>query len=172
MSLTKEQQEIAETAIGLIPVCMSAFAKNFPCLREIASTCDLESAAQLACCKAARTYDPTRCGISAYFSIAIRNAFLKEIQREVKSQSHSIYRITLQQAEQRSVPDEPEREAALPALQDMPDDMREWIESYVFGGSNFSLLGRQHGIHRRTAKKILKCYLDKLRENYEDKAGS
>jgi DNA-directed RNA polymerase specialized sigma24 family protein len=172
MSLTPEQQAIAERAIELIPACMAAFWKNFPCLREIAATCDLESAAQLACCKAARTYKPEKCGISAYFSVAIRNAFLKEIQKEAKSQSHSVYRITLQQAEQRATPEKPEMEAALPALQDMPEDIRSWIESYVFGGSNFSVLGREHGVHRRTAKKRLMSYLDKLRESYEDNAGS
>lgn len=172
MRLTAEQQAIAEKAIELIPACMAAFWRNFPCLREIAEVCDLESAAHLACCKAARTYNPSKCGISAYFSVAIRNAFLKEIQKEVKSQSQSIYRITLEQAEQRSTPEAPDVEAALPALQEMPEDIRSWIESYVFDGSNFSVLGRQHGIHRRTAKKRLKSYLDKLRDNYEDSAGS
>jgi DNA-directed RNA polymerase specialized sigma24 family protein len=172
MRLTPEQQAVAEQAIGLIPACMNAFRRNFPCLREVASLCDLESAAHLACCKAARTYKPEKCGISAYFSVAIRNAFLKEIQKEIKSQSGSIYRISLQQAEQRSAPEKPETEAALPALQEMPDEIRAWIESYVFDGGNFSVLGRKHGVHRRTAKKRLMSYLDKLRESYEDSAGS
>lgn len=172
MSLTPEQQAIAEKAIALIPVCMAAFWRNFPCLREVAAACDLEGAAQLACCKAARTYKPEKCGISAYFSVAIRNAFLKEIQKEVRSQSHSVYRITLEQAEQRSKPDFPDMEAALPALQDMPEDVRSWIEAFVFDGSNFSVLGRQHGVHRRTAKKRLRSYLDQLRTCYEDNAGS
>ena len=172
MRLTEEQKKIAEQAIELIPACMAAFWKNFPCLREVSGICDLESAAQLACCKAARTYNPEKCGISAYFSVAIRNAFLKEIQKEIRTRSTSIYRISLEQAEQRSVPERPETEAALPALQDMPEEIRAWIESYVFDGGNFSVLGRRHGVHRRTAKKRLMSYLDRLREDYEDRAGS
>lgn len=172
MSLTEEQRRVAEDAINLIPVCMAAFSRNFPCLREIAKTCDLESAAQLACCKAARTYDPGKCGVSAYFSVAIKNAFLKEIQKEVRSRSTSIYRITLKQAEQRSQPDRPTFDAALPALQEMPEEIRAWIESYVFDGANFSVLGRQHGMHRRTAKRKLMTYLDKLKDRYDDTATS
>lgn len=172
MSLTPEQQDIASQAISLIPDCLRAFNKNFPCLRKIATVCDLESAARLACCNAARTYKPEKCGISAYFSVAIKNAFLKEIQREMKSRNSSHYRISLQQAEQRSAPELPETEAALPALQDMPEEIREWIEAYVFEGGNFSVLGRKHGVHRRTAKKRIRCYLDRLRDSYEDKAGA
>lgn len=172
MSLTDDQQRLAEEAIGLIPMCMSAFMKNFPCLRDIAESCDLESAAQLACCKAARTYNPKKFGVSAYFSVAIKNAFLKEIQKEVRSKSNSVYRITLEQAEQRSAPERKGFDAALPALQEMPEEVRAWIESYVFEGANFSVLGRQHGMHRRTAKRRLMSYLDELKDRYDDKAAS
>jgi len=169
MSLTPEQQKVAEEAAKLVPVCLAVFMKHLPCLRAIAQVSDLESAAYVACCKAAKTYDPERgAGVSAYFSVAIRNAMLREVQREIKSRAHSIQRISLDEAGRRQPPKREASEAALPAMLKLSDEEREWIESFVFDGTSFRAFGRQAKCDPRTAKKVLKSRLAKLKDLVED----
>lgn len=167
--LTPEQQALAEEAAKLVPVCIKAFLRNLPCLRAVAQLCDLESAAYVACCKAAKTYDRTRgVGISAYFSVAIRNAMLREVQKEIKSQSHSIKRIPLDEVYNRAPPKRPKADSALPAMLQLTDEERDWIESFVFDGTSFRAFGRKAGCDPRTAKKRLKSHLDRLRQEFDE----
>lgn len=169
MSLTPEQQALAEEAAKLVPVCIKVFLRQLPCLRAIAQVSDLESAAYVACCKAARTYDPTRgVGVSAYFSVAIRNAMLREVQREIKSRAHSIQRISIEEAGRRQPPKREALEAALPALLELTEEERDWIESAVFDGTSFRAFGRRASCDPRTAKRLLKSYLAKLKDLVED----
>jgi RNA polymerase sigma factor (sigma-70 family) len=169
MSLTPEQQALAEEAAKLVPVCIRVFLRHMPCLRPVAQVCDLESAAYVACCKAARTYDPGRgVGVSAYFSVAIRNAMLREVQKEIKTQAHSIKRISLDEAGRRQPPKREASEAAMPAMLKLTDEERDWIESFVFDGTSFRAFGRQAECDPRTAKKLLKSRMNKLRDLVED----
>lgn len=165
MGLTPEQQKLAEEAAKLVPICINVFLRRLPCIREVAQVCDLESAAYVACCKAARTYDPGKgVGISAYFSVAIRNAMLREVQKEIKTQAHSIKRIPLEEIYNRAPPKRPKAESAMPAMLHLTDEEREWIESFVFDGTSFRAFGRMSDCDPRTAKKVLKGYLDRLRD--------
>lgn len=167
--LTPEQQAIAEEASRLVPICVAMFIKKLPCLRPIAQVCDLESAAYMACVKAARTYDPMRgVGISAYFSVAMRNAMLREVQKEVRSQAHSIKRISLDEIYRRSPPKKPKADAALPAMLSLTDEEREWIEAFVFDGTSFRAFGRMANCDPRTAKKRLRSHLDRLRGQIDE----
>ena len=165
MGLTPEQQKLAEAASELVPVCIAVFLRRLPCIRAVAQVCDLESAAYVACCKAARTYDPTKgVGISAYFSVAIRNAMLREVQKEIKSQAHSIKRIPLEEIYNRAPVRKPKADAAMPAMLQLTDEEREWIEEFVFDGKSFRAFGRTAGCDPRTAKKQLKSHLDRLKD--------
>jgi DNA-directed RNA polymerase specialized sigma24 family protein len=165
MGLTPEQQKLAETAAELVPVCIAVFMRRLPCIRAVAQVCDLESAAYVACCKAARTYDPSRgVGVSAYFSVAIRNAMLREVQKEIKSQAHSIRRIPLSEIYNRAPVKKPKADAAMPAMLQLTDEERAWIESWVFDGTSFRAFGREHDCDPRTAKKTLKSHLDRLKD--------
>ena len=169
MMLTPDQQGIAEEAMKLVPVCIRTFLNAMPCIRQVAECCDLESAAYFACCKAAKTYDPTRgVGVSAYFSVAIKNAMLREVQKEIKTQAHSIKRIPLEEIHRRQPPKREQGESALPALLQLTEEERDWIEQYVFEGASFRAFGRQSGRDPRTAKKILKSHLDKLKTAFEE----
>lgn len=167
--LTPEQQALAEEASKLVPVCLAIFLRKLPCLRPIAKTCDLESAAYVACCKAARTYDPGRgVGISAYFSVAIRNAMLREVQKEIKSRAHSIQRIPLSEIYDRQPPKREQADVAMPAMLTLTQEERDWIESFVFDGMSFRAFGREEGCDPRTAKKRIKSHLDRLRDAVEE----
>ena len=57
--LDDKQQKLVEDSLHIVPKVITAFVKKYACLREVARCCDLESAAYLALCTAARTYDPT-----------------------------------------------------------------------------------------------------------------
>jgi len=166
--LTKEQQKVAEQALPLVKVCIASFSRAYPCLRKVAACCDLEGAAYLAVRRAAKTYNPDKAGISAYFSIAIRNAMLQEVQREMRTQAHSIRRIPLEQVNAREPPKEGQPAVALAALLELTEEERDWIERWVFDGTSFRAFGRESGRDPRTAKKILKARLMKLKDRIED----
>lgn len=167
--LNERERALAEEASKLVPVCVRVFCAQLPCLRQIARVCDLESAAYLACCKAARTYDPERgVGISAYFSVAIRNAMLREVQKEIRTQAHSIRRISLEEAQRREVAAAGPAEEAIPALMQLTDEEREWIENFVFEGKSLRAFGRSAKCDPRTAKKLLKSHLARLKKLIED----
>lgn len=166
--LTKEQQRLAEEASRWVPRCVAAFLNNMPCLREAARLCDLESAAYLAVCKAARTYNPDRGAAPTYFGIAIKNAMLREIQNEMKTGSTSIFRISPEECERRMPVRKTAEESAIACLLAMTAEEREWIESFVFDGASFRALGRQAGCDARTAKRRLLAHIEKLRKACDD----
>ena len=164
--LTPAQQDLAAQAAKLIPVCLKAFYFGFPCLRPVAELCDLESSAMLAVCKAARTYDPGKSGLSAYFSVAIKHACLREVQKEIKSQAHSHYRQPMQSVDLRvaKVVKTSNGEVFKAMNNGLTDTERQWIEEYVFDKTSFRAFGRKYGRDPRTAKRLLMSHLDKLRQ--------
>ena len=168
--LTPEQQKIAEQAFPLIRPVYVAFYRRMPCLREMMKVADLTGAAHLAICTAARTYDPSKgVGISAYFSVAIKNAFLREIERELKTQAHSIRRIPLELVDAHASAGKPTPEVAIQALLKFSDEDRAWIESYAFNErGSFRSLGREFGVDRRTAKRKIRSKLGRLRDAIDD----
>lgn len=168
MTLTPEQQRLVEEASRWVPNCVKIFLQNMPCLREVANLCDLESAAYLACCKAAKTFDPTKGNMSAYFGVAIKNGILREIQTEMKTGSTSIYRISPQEAERRMAVTNKSRERVMESLLALTEEERRWIEMYVFDEASFRSIGRREGCDRRVAKKRVLTHIDKLRRACDD----
>lgn len=169
--LTRKQQALAEEAMELLPVCLKDFRNRYPFLREIAKVADLESAALLAITKASRTYDPERAGISAYFSKTIRNACLREIEKEIKSRSHSQYRISFEMIESRQeVEHEPLADPIMSELAKLSEeDMRD-IEARAFENKSIRAFSREWGISTRQARKKLMVKLDKLAECWRESA--
>lgn len=172
-TLTPEQQALVEEAVRWVPKCIKSFLNSMPCLREIARNCDLTSAAYMACCKAARTYEKDKgISVSAYFSVAIRNGMLREVQKELKTNAHSIMRIPLEQIYEREPPKREVNPTAMPSMLNLTEQERDWIERWVFDGQNrggsFRAFGRESGRDGRTAKKMLQSFLDKLRAAVED----
>ena len=171
--LTRKQQALAEKAMELLPVCLNDFRNRYPFLREIAKVADLESASLLAITKASRTYDPEKAGISAYFSKAIRNACLKEIEKEIRSRSHSVYRISFEMLEKRQERDRDSEPLADPIMSELVnlslEDMSD-IESRAFENKSIRAFSREWGISVRQAQKKLMVKLDKLSDCWRDSA--
>lgn len=167
--LTAEQQEFAIQGYALIPSCISVFMRRMPCLRSVGKVVDLHSAAALACVKAARTYSPEKGELPNYFSVAIRNGMLREIQNELKTGSHSIYRIPMERvAVEMESSVAMEECSAMSTLAQLPDDVREWIEKRVFDGKSVRALAIENGMGQRKAKRTIQCFLDRLGKEYED----
>jgi len=169
--MTPEQQALAEEACKMVPMSVRLFWKHFPCLRNVAKSCDLESAAYLACCRAAITYDPAKAGMAAYFSVAIRHGMQQEVEREVRSRSHSIDRIPLEWVEKRQEAAEQEDIKAFAALAALDDELREWLEKialYPHQGGSARQYGKAKGVCTKTAGKRIAKEFRKLRRIVDD----
>lgn len=175
--LTPDQQRLVEEAIKLVPVCVSVFKRSMPCLRKVAGRCDLESAAYLACCRAARTFDPNRgVGISAYFSVAIKNGMLHEVQAELKSRSTSIQRIPLTENDLRLQVAARQEGAMSRAFMTLTQEERDLIERRMAGGVVNDHRERDKIPSKRKwrahmTRRKLRASLDKLRKAYDDMPG-
>ena len=170
--MTPDQQTLVEEAIKLVPICVRVFLKSAPGLRGVVRHDDLESAAYLACCKAARTFDRGRgVGVSAYFSVAIRNGMLREIQRELRRRQRNQNQIPMEIAEKERPPD-PAGSDVFASLATLPEEERRWIERHLFEGISLRALGRQSGVSVKTVKKRLLLFLDKVKFVHDDSAFS
>ena len=159
------QQGYATEALAFVSPCIDYFLNHYPCLREVVDPEELNSAALFACATAAKTYDPNKAGISAYFSRAIIHELLKSCRREIRSRSRSVYRVSLTVAERRqAVRCQPLADAAVLALTTLTERDREWIEAHCFEQQSVRSLARQHGVSARQATKILRARLSKLRK--------
>lgn len=171
MALDSKQQAVAEQAMTLVSPCISYFLDSYPCLRGVVSSDELRSAALFACASAARTYDPTRAGISAYFSRAILHELLKACRREIRSGSRSIYRISLAAIEAR-MDFRPEPKGApvdllgnvAAAFAKMSDEDRHWLQRHAVEGMSIREIARQEGITTRQAGKLLRAKMARLRK--------
>lgn len=167
--LTPEQQRLAEEALELVPVVLSTFKRRYACFQAMFDRVDLESAAYLAVTRAARTYDPKKAGVSAYFSRAIVFTCLREIENELKHGAWSPYRITLEAAEHRQPQEsKPLADPMLAAIQNLSEADRRIIEERVFDNKSIRAFAREWGISTRQAKRQIMCRLDRLAEHWRD----
>lgn len=166
--LSDSQRATAEQALELVGPCISYFLDNYPCLREVMTIEDMQSAAAYACASAAKTYDPTRAGISAYFSRAILHELLKSCQRELKG--NGVWRVSLAVAEVRMplgklAEDDPAESMPAPvieALASMSAEDRRWIQSCTIEGVSVREMSRREGISTRQGAKLLRAKLSRL----------
>ena len=169
MSLTTDQQRVAEQAVSLIPVCLAAFKRRYSGLRKVADVADLEGAAMLAITKAARTYDPSKAGISAYFSRAIRNACIREIEREIRSGNHSHFRVSYEAAELRQPPEsEPLASIMWSALEKLSEEDRRILEERFLEKKSYRKFANEWGTNQRAARKQIMIRLDRLANQWRE----
>lgn len=167
--LTVEQQRLAESALDLVPVVLVRFKQRYNCFSRLWNQVDLEGAAHVAITRAARTYNPEKAGISAYFSRAIINGCLTAIEKEIKANLHSPWRISLAAAEQRQQQDaRPLSDPMLTAIQNLSPEDRRIIEERVFDGKSYRAFAREWGVSSRQARKRIMCRLDKLADHWRD----
>lgn len=168
MRLSNYQQSVAEDAVKLIPGCIRSAKARYHWLSAFARVCDFESAATLACCRAARTYDKNKSGIPPYFNRVIFHSILREVEYAIRRRLTEEHRVALDSLEEQVVPDWGSSDAVIRALKALPKESREWIESHVFDEKGVATVGKQFGHSRVMSERIMKVHLRRLRSELEN----
>lgn len=161
--LTAEQQRFVEAAMPVIEATIAAFRKRNANRWQTVRRSDLFGAAQQAVCLAALTYNPEKAGVSAYFSVAIQRALMKEVSARERVDRRQISVWTVHDKTTNPNHDRM-KERAIKALAFLPPYDRQLLEDHLIEGVTLSRLCREHGIHARTMKKRVLRAIEKLRE--------
>ena len=161
--LTVEQQRYVEQAMPVIELAIAAFKRRNYGRYETVKRCDLSGAAHQAVCLAALTYDPGKAGISAYFSVAIQRALMKEVaaRERVDRRQLSVWKVHDNPSHSNN---ERMKGRAIKALQFLDPYDRRLLEDHLVEGVTLGRLGREQNLHTRTVKKRIQKAIEKLRE--------
>lgn len=160
--LTPEQQAHAAKAFPLVDIVIRSFLKDNRQRRELARRCDLHGVAQEAVCLAALTYDPAKSGVSAYFSVAIHRALVKEIVARERNDSRATTNWPIEP--EAKITGEKHRGRAMAALQLLSPYEKKMIEDHLIEGVTITRLAREQDLDWRTCKKRMLSAIEKLRE--------
>lgn len=147
----------------VVPKVLVAFRRRYPTLRKQLAAIDATSVAYLAICRASVTYDPAQSKITTYFSTAIRNALLKEIDRNRRHRYDSPQRLPMELAEALVVAKQHGFSIRLQtAIARLPAKSRALIHARFFRGLSLREIGEQAGCDPRTIRRRLSVALEKL----------
>lgn len=161
--LTADQQRFVESAMPVIDASIAAFRKRNANRWQIVRRCDLKGAAQQAVCLAALTYDPAKAGISAYFSVAIQRALMKEVAGRERIDRRMVSAWVVHDRPSNPTHDKM-KGRAIKALAFLPPEERRLLEDHLIEGVTLGRLCREQGCHPRTLKKKILRAIEKLRE--------
>lgn len=159
MALTESQQQLAEQAMPIVPKVIAAFGRRYPHLRRQLASIDATSVAYLAICRAARTYDPEQSRVTTYFSTAIRNAVLKEIDRNRRQRYDSPDRVPMEMAEALAAGGKNVAARLQGAVARLPAKSRRLIHARFYKGLSLREIGEQAGCDPRTIQRRLTAVL-------------
>lgn len=163
MHLTAEQQALAEQAMVIVPKAIMAFRCRYPTLRKQIAAIDSTSVAYLAICRAAVTYDPAKSKITTYFSTAIRNALLKEVDRNRRHRYDSPDRMPMELVEALAVAKQHGFSTRIQtAIARLPAKFRTLIHLRFYSGLSLREIGEQAGCDPRTIRRRLAVALERL----------
>lgn len=163
MRLTEEQRAIAEQAAALVPKALAAFRFRYPSLRTQLAVIDSVGVAHLAVCRAAATYDPAKSQVTTYFSTAIRNAILKEVDRERRFRYYSVERVPMELAEALAVAPGRYATRVQTAIARLPAKSRRLVHLRFYKALSLREIGEQVGADPRTVSLRLTNALKTLR---------
>lgn len=165
--LTEQQRALAESAMPIVPKALAAFVRRYPTLRRRVSRIDATSVAYLAICRAATTYDPAQSKPTTYFSTAIRNAVLKELDRESRARYDAGERVPLELAEALAIPPQRLATRLQTAVSRLPSKSRKLVYARFYRGLSLREIGESGGCDPRTIKRRLAAALYVLKELLE-----
>lgn len=143
----------------VVPKALAAFARRYPSLRKQLRSIDSESVAYLAICRAARTYDPAQSKVTTYFSMAIRNAVLKEIDRNRRHRYDAPERVPMEMAEALAAGGKNLATRLQGAVARLPAKSRRLIHARFYKGLSLREIGEQAGCDPRTIQRRLAAAL-------------
>jgi RNA polymerase sigma factor (sigma-70 family) len=151
--LTRSQQRLVEEALPIVPKALASIRRAYPGIREALERIDAESLAHLALCRAALTYDPTKSKPTTYFSAAIRNQILKEVERHRK-QAERIAKAR-ELAGTQSPADAVQAGTLQNAISCLPDEHARLIRQRFREGKSLSQIAEAEGCTRSTVRRRL-----------------
>lgn len=165
--LTPDQKRLVESALPVVPKAIAAFRCRYPTLRRQVAAIDATSVAYLAICRAARTYDPAQSKVTTYFSTAIRNAVLKEIDRNRRARYDSPDRVPMELAEALLRSQKGLAGKLHVAIARLPGKSRKLIHARFYKGLSLREIGEQAGCDPRTIRRRLSAALEVLQRLLE-----
>ncbi len=171
MPLDPTQTRYVEQALLVVPKALAAFYRRYPTLRKQYVRIDSTSVAYLAICKAAMTYDPARSQVTTYFSTAIRNAVLKEIDRNRRLRYDSPDRVSMERAEGVIVPPKQTSHRLQAVLARLPPAFRRLLHSRFYRGLSLRELGEQAGCDPRTIGRRIDAALSAVESLLRNESG-
>lgn len=162
MHLTEAQQLLAEQAMAVVPKAIMAFGCRYPTLRTQLRQIDATSVAYLAICRASTTYNPEKSKVTTYFSMAIRNALLKEIDRNRRARYDSPERVPMQLAEALAAAPNGMSTRLQTAVARLPAKYRRLIHMRFYKGLSLREIGEHAKCDPRTIRRRLASALDVL----------
>ena len=166
--LTKQQQSVVEEAVPIVHRAIAAFRCRYPTLRKHLAQIDSTSVGYLAICRAVRTYDPAQSKVTTYFSTAVRNALLKEIDRNRRARYDSPDRVPMELAEALVVPAGRVSGRLHVAIARLPAKSRRLIQARFYNGLSLREIGEQAGCDPRTIRRRLAAALSVLQTILEN----
>lgn len=146
----------------VVPKAIMAFRCRYPTLRKQIASIDATSVAYLAICKAAATYDPDQSKITTYFSMAVRNALLKEIDRNRRARYDSPERVPLELAEALAIAPNSMSTKLQTAIARLPPKVRRLVTQRFYKGLSLREIGVAANCDPRTIKRRLDVALEML----------
>lgn len=162
MHLTQAQRLVAEEAMAVVPKAIIAFRCRYPTLRKPLRQIDATSVAYLAVCRAAKTYNPEQSKVTTYFSMAIRNALLKEIDRNRRARYDSPDRVPMELAEALAVSPNGMPTKLQTAIARLPARYRRLVHLRYYRGLSLREIGDCARCDPRTIKRRLDVALGVL----------
>lgn len=162
MRLTDEQRALAERALEIVPKAIYAFRCRYPTLRKRLSRIDAESVAYMAVCKAAVTYNAAKSQVTTYFSMAIRNALLKEVDKERRYRYDAPNRVPMELAEALATARYGLATKLQTAIARLPAKSRRLIYLRFYRGMSLREIGEQAQCDPRTIGRRLAVALEAL----------
>lgn len=166
--LTPDQQRVVEDAIPVVHKAINAFRCRYPSLQRQLAQIDATSVGYLAICRAVRTYDHAQSKVTTYFSTAVRNALLKEIDRNRRARYDSPDRVPLELAEALAVPLSRASGRLHVAIARLPAKSRKLIHARFYKGLSLREIGEHAGCDPRTIRRRLSAALAVLQTILEN----
>jgi len=148
--------------MAVVPKAIIAFRCRYPTLRKPLRQIDSMSVAYLAVCRAAKTYDSDKSKVTTYFSMAVRNALLKEIDRNRRSRYDSPDRVPMELAEALAVAPNSMATKLQTAIARLPARYRRLIHLRYYRGLSLREIGDYARCDPRTIKRRLDVALKVL----------
>lgn len=161
--LTKRQKMIAEEAIEIIPDAIRGFQRAYPGISRKLANIDAVSVAHLAVVVASRTYNENKSKLTTYFSRAIHNSLLKELQKEKRLRYGCPERVPIELAEKERESEHWKHELAA-SLATLTEEQRQLVRARYFDQKTFEEMAEEFGCDRRTVRRRLTEVINLLGE--------